>query len=87
MIFPVSQNESRGIEDLRLVKFSDDDGSTTIYGTYTAFNGYTIFPTLLVVRNPTRIQSHTMSGRLCTQQRNGDLPPEDQRPLCHVGPA
>ena len=62
VIFPVSQNESRGIEDLRLVRFTDDDGSTTIFGTYTAFNGYAIFPTLLVIRDARRVQSHTMSG-------------------------
>lgn len=62
VIFPVSQNESRGIEDLRLVRFTDDDGVTTIFGTYTAFNGYAIFPTLLVIRDARRIQSHTMSG-------------------------
>ncbi|HEX2950356.1 MAG TPA: hypothetical protein VHV83_12470, partial [Armatimonadota bacterium] len=39
VIFPVSQNESRGIEDLRLVQFTDDGGTTTLCGTYTAFNG------------------------------------------------
>lgn len=63
VIFPVSQNESRGIEDLRLVKLTDDDGSTTICGTYTAFNGYTTFPTMLVIRGDGCVQSHTMSGR------------------------
>lgn len=63
VLFPVSQNESRGIEDLRLVKLTDDDGSTTICGTYTAFNGYTIFPTMLVIRGNRVVQSHTMSGR------------------------
>ncbi|MEN6521394.1 MAG: glycoside hydrolase family 130 protein [Armatimonadota bacterium] len=63
VIFPVSQNESRGIEDLRLVKFTEDSGNVTICGTYTAFNGYTIFPTMLVVRGNGSVQSHTMSGR------------------------
>ena len=62
VIFPVSQNESRGIEDLRLVRFTDDDGTTTIIGTYTAFNGYSIFPTLLMIRDARRVQSYSMSG-------------------------
>lgn len=62
VIFPVSQNESRGIEDLRLVKFVDDDGSSTLLGTYTAFNGYTIFPTLLAISDPGHVETHTMSG-------------------------
>lgn len=63
VIFPTTQNESRGIEDLRLVKLVEDDGSSTICGTYTAFNGYTIFPTMLVVHDNGCVQSHTISGR------------------------
>jgi len=46
VIFPTSQNESRGIEDARLVRFVDDDGSMRYYATYTAYNGFRIFPQL-----------------------------------------
>ncbi len=46
VIFPTSQNESRGIEDARLVRFVDDDGSARYYATYTAYNGFRIFPQL-----------------------------------------
>ena len=46
VIFPTSQNESRGIEDARMVRFVDDDGSTRYYATYTAYNGFRIFPQL-----------------------------------------
>lgn len=63
VIFPVSPNERRGIEDLRLVRFADDDGTTTILGTYTAFNGHAVFPTLLVIRDARHVQSHTISGK------------------------
>lgn len=63
VIFPVTENESRGIEDLRLVKFIDDDGSSMLFGTYSAFNGHTVFPTLLVVDRNMNVQTHTMSGR------------------------
>ncbi|RXJ49600.1 glycoside hydrolase family 130 protein [Gelidibacter gilvus] len=47
VIFPNSPAESRGIEDARFVRFTDDDGSETIYATYTAYNGHTIIPKLL----------------------------------------
>ena len=39
IIFPVSDNESNGIEDARFVHFTDDDGTVTYYATYTAYNG------------------------------------------------
>ncbi|MEE8551206.1 MAG: glycoside hydrolase family 130 protein [Gemmatimonadota bacterium] len=63
VIFPMSENESRGIEDLRLVRFTDDDGSVCYYGTYTAFNGYKIFPTLLKTLDFRTVEIHTMNGR------------------------
>ena len=64
VLFPSSfKSESHGIEDLRLVLFTDEDGSTIHYGTYTAFNGYTIFPTLMIVNDKGSIQTHTMLGR------------------------
>ena len=44
VIFPVSANESNGIEDARFVKFMDDDGSITYFAPYTAYNGYAILP-------------------------------------------
>ena len=47
VIFPVSDSESRGIEDARFVRFTDDDKSEKIYATYTAYNGHTILPKLL----------------------------------------
>ena len=47
VIFPTSQNESREIEDARLVRFVDDDGSMRYYATYTAYNGFRIFPQLM----------------------------------------
>ena len=37
VIFPTTPNQRHGIEDMRLVRFADDDGNMTYYGTYTAF--------------------------------------------------
>jgi predicted GH43/DUF377 family glycosyl hydrolase len=36
VLFPVIETQNRGIEDLRLVRFRDDDGSETYIGSYTA---------------------------------------------------
>jgi predicted GH43/DUF377 family glycosyl hydrolase len=68
VIFPISETESHGIEDVRLVTFTDDDGSSCFYGTYTAFNGRCIMPQLLEINadqggGSIHIHIHTMSGR------------------------
>ena len=47
VIFPISDSESRGIEDARFVRFIDDDKSERIIAAYTAYNGHTILPKLL----------------------------------------
>ncbi|NNJ85663.1 MAG: glycosidase [Akkermansiaceae bacterium] len=47
IVFPVSTNESNGIEDARFVKFVDDDGTVMYYATYTAYNGRVILPQLM----------------------------------------
>ncbi|RED26818.1 putative GH43/DUF377 family glycosyl hydrolase [Flavobacterium cutihirudinis] len=47
VIFPISESESRGIEDARFVRFTDDDNSTRIMATYTAYNGHAILPKLI----------------------------------------
>lgn len=39
VIFPITRAQQNGLEDLRLVRFTEDDGSTHYYGTYTAFSG------------------------------------------------
>ncbi|MCP3735559.1 glycoside hydrolase family 130 protein [Sphingomonas sp. RP10(2022)] len=36
VLFPVVESQSRGIEDVRLVQFRDDDGQQTYLGSYTA---------------------------------------------------
>ncbi|MDB5137956.1 MAG: glycosidase [Mucilaginibacter sp.] len=47
VIFPISEYERKGIEDARFVKFTNDDGSSTYYATYTAYDGSLIMPKLL----------------------------------------
>ncbi len=47
VIFPISDFESKGIEDARFVKFTDDNGRAVYYATYTAYDGVHIMPKLL----------------------------------------
>jgi predicted GH43/DUF377 family glycosyl hydrolase len=47
VIFPITQAQSKGLEDLRLVQFHHDDGEIEWLGTYTAYNGDTIQSELL----------------------------------------
>ena len=39
VIFPITRAQANGLEDLRLVQFTEDDGSMHYYGTYTAYSG------------------------------------------------
>lgn len=63
VIFPVSENESRGIEDARFVQFCDDNGDVTYYATYTAYNGYSILPHLLETKDFLNFDIITLNGR------------------------
>ena len=39
VVFPFLPSQGRGIEDVRLCRFTEDDGQTVYRGTFTAFNG------------------------------------------------
>ena len=47
VILPRSPSESRGIEDVRLVRFTDADGAVDYRGTYTAYDGDRVVPQLI----------------------------------------
>ncbi|MBX9731055.1 MAG: glycosidase, partial [Sphingomonas sp.] len=51
VIFPITQAQSKGLEDLRLVQFCHDDGSIEWLGTYTAYNGSMIQSELMRTRD------------------------------------
>ena len=48
VLFGVLPSQRQGIEDVRLVRFVDDDGQITYYGTYTAFDGMNARSEMLV---------------------------------------
>jgi predicted GH43/DUF377 family glycosyl hydrolase len=63
VIFPVSENESRGIEDARFVQFIGDNGEVTYYATYTAYNGFKILPQLIETNDFIKFKIITLNGK------------------------
>ena len=62
IIFPVSPNESNGIEDARFVRFTEDDGSVMYYATYTAYNGRAILPQFIETQDFLHFRVLTLNG-------------------------
>jgi len=62
IIFPVSANESNGIEDARFVAFHNEGGEVIYYATYTAYNGRTILPQMIETRDFLHFRVLTLSG-------------------------
>jgi predicted GH43/DUF377 family glycosyl hydrolase len=62
VIFPVSKNESRGIEDARFVHFFNDNGEVVYYATYTAYNG-AILPQLIETKDFIKFNILTLNGK------------------------
>ena len=63
VIFPVSKNESRGIEDARFVQFFDGNSEVVYFATYTAYNGITILPQLIETRDFIKFNILTLNGK------------------------
>lgn len=62
VIFPVSANESNGIEDARFVRLTEDDGAVMYYATYTAYNGHAILPQLIETQDFLHFRVLTLNG-------------------------
>ncbi|MBE9469437.1 MAG: glycoside hydrolase family 130 protein [Bacteroidetes bacterium] len=62
VIFPVSKNETKGIEDARFVLFTNDDGTSTYYATYTAYNGKDALPQLIETKDFCHFKISTLFG-------------------------
>ena len=63
IIFPVSENESHGIEDARFVRFIDDDGAVTYYASCTAFNGFEVLPQMIATQDFLSFKISTLNGK------------------------
>jgi len=62
VIFPVSEDESNGIEDARFVFFSEPGIEGRYYATYTAYNGHSIMPMLMETQDFVKFRMRTLNG-------------------------
>ena len=74
VIFPVSENESRGIEDARFVRFAYPDGRVVYHATYTAYNGFRTLPQFIETTDFRHFKMNTLNGR-CVQNKGMALFP------------
>ncbi len=63
VIFPSSKSESHGLEDVRFVRFTEDDNSIKYFGTYTAYNGNSFRTQLIETLDFKRFKIHTLKGK------------------------
>lgn len=63
VLFPVSSNESNGMEDARFVHFYDEKGESCYYATYTAYNGRSILPQILETKDFLSFKMNTLNGK------------------------
>lgn len=62
VIFPISDFESKGIEDARFVRFTDENGRIFYYATYTAYDGVHIMPKLLKTTDFYEFKTSPLNG-------------------------
>lgn len=62
VLFPITKQQSNGLEDLRLVRFDHGDGDCEWLGTYTAYNGFGIQSELLRTRDFREFDLVPMTG-------------------------
>jgi predicted GH43/DUF377 family glycosyl hydrolase len=74
VIFPNARAESMGMEDVRLVKFTDDNGETCYYGTYTAYDGHHIRTQLLETKDFDVFNIRTLYGNAVSDKGMALLP-------------
>ncbi|SEL33531.1 glycoside hydrolase family 130 protein [Parapedobacter koreensis] len=62
VIFPIADTEKNGIEDARFVRYIGEKGAVTYYATYTAYDGISILPKLLMTKDFRHFQVMPMHG-------------------------
>jgi predicted GH43/DUF377 family glycosyl hydrolase len=73
------REEQKGIEDVRLVRFANDDGSICYYGTYTAYDGTHITPMMIVTADFKAFEVYSINGASATNKGMALFPPQDRR--------
>ena len=88
VLLPASPAESHGMEDARLVRFVDDDGTLDYRATYTAFDGARIAPAAAAHRRTSArfavVAAERPGGE---EQGHGAVPPSRRRPATSRCPA
>jgi predicted GH43/DUF377 family glycosyl hydrolase len=74
VIFPFTAAQRNGLEDLRLVKFADDEKGTIYYGTYTAYSGMGIGSELMTTRDFSNFTLEPMRGSAARNKGMGLFP-------------
>ena len=62
VLLPAAVEEHNGMEDVRLVRFTADDGHVAYRATYTAYDGRDIAPRLITSDDLVRFDIHRLSG-------------------------
>lgn len=66
VLFPTLPSQRQGIEDMRLVRFVEDDGRVTYHGTYTAFSGAEARSELLSTTDFRSFEMRALSGEVAS---------------------
>jgi len=74
LLFPITRAQSNGLEDMRLTRFTHDDGSHEWLGTYTAYNGSQIQSEMLRTRDWREFDLVPMSGSAARNKGMGLFP-------------
>lgn len=64
VIYPFMPSQGRGLEDVRLVEFTDEDGTRDYRGTFTAFNGADVRQALLRTTDFEAFEARGVEGEL-----------------------
>ncbi|HZP59817.1 MAG TPA: glycoside hydrolase family 130 protein [Opitutaceae bacterium] len=62
VIFPNTPAERRGIEDARWVAFREEEGGTTYYATYSAYDGNIVLPQIVETADFLNFRINTLNG-------------------------
>jgi predicted GH43/DUF377 family glycosyl hydrolase len=66
VMFPATPSQRQGIEDMRMVAFSDGDGQPDIFGTYTAYDGRHARPEMMHTSDFANFTLRPLEGQLST---------------------
>lgn len=74
VLFPHGPTENRGMEDARLVRFVQPDGTIVYYATYTAYDGFNILPQLIETTDFQTFRIATLNGPAAVNKGIGVFP-------------